>query len=79
MTKNKLITLSNSEKCWLLIGVLLGIIITIVILYVSIHLPEITEIQKNSIVSFILGASIVWALQKASNAPSIFEEIDDEE
>ena len=66
MTENKGISfrLTNSEKCWLLIGVLLGIMLTIGILYVAINLPDITPIQRTGILCFFFGASLVYFLNK---------------
>lgn len=58
--KNKLIHLTFGEKCWLMMGICLGIIFTLICLYVYIYLPTITPIQQGVLAGFISGALFVF-------------------
>lgn len=66
MTKNKLIHLSDSEKGWLIIGICLGIILTMVFLYLYTYLPSITPTQQSALSGFICGGGIMYFLTKLS-------------
>ena len=64
MTENKLIELTNGEKCWFWIGVLSGLILTMILLWVWVKLPEITPVEQALFGGILLGGTIVWAVQK---------------
>ena len=66
MTKNRLIHLSDGEKCWLVIGICFGIILTMVSLYLYTYLPSITEVQKVGLTCFVGGGALVYVLGKIS-------------
>lgn len=66
MTENKLIHLSDSEKGWLVIGICLGVILTLVILYLYTYLPSITPVQQATLLGLVCGGGIMYLLQKIS-------------
>lgn len=66
MTENKLIHLSDSEKCWLVIGICIGVILTFVILYLYTYLPLITPVQQSAVTGLVCGGGIMYFLQKLS-------------
>lgn len=62
--KNKLITLTNSEKGWLVIGVLFGFIIAFLSLWICTILPSINYTQQVGISCFIGGMGIMYLLSQ---------------
>lgn len=64
MTKNKLISLDTSEKCWLLIGICLGFIFTFIFLYCYTYLPKLSEIQRVGIICFVVGGALGFLITK---------------
>jgi len=72
MTKNKLISLNTGEKCWLMIGICLGVILTFVFLYLYTYLPTLTEIQRVGLICFVAGGMLGFLITKFE-----WEEVDD--
>lgn len=64
MTKNKLISLNTGEKCWLIIGVMLGVILTFLLLWLYTYLPKLTEIQKVGVICFVVGGALGFLITK---------------
>ena len=64
MSEDNIIHLSDGEKCWLIIGIGVGIILTFVILYLYTYLPSITPVQQSTLVGFVCGGGIMYFLQK---------------
>ena len=64
MPEKRLIYLSESEKCWLLIGIILGVLFTFIFFYVYTYLPAITEIQRAGLIGLISGGALVYFIQK---------------
>lgn len=64
MSDDKLITISNSEKGWLVIGIGLGIILTFIFLYLYTYLPLIKPMQLGVLIGFVAGIGMMYLLQK---------------
>lgn len=64
MTKNKLISLTSGEKCWLIIGVMLGVTLTFLLLYLYTYLPKLTEIQRTGLLCILCGGLLGYAISK---------------
>lgn len=64
MTENKLISLDTGEKCWLMIGVCLGIILTFIFLYCYTYLPRLSDIQRVGLTCFVFGGLLGFLITK---------------
>lgn len=64
MTENKLISLNTGEKCWLIIGVMLGVILTFLLLWLYTYLPKLTEIQRVGVICFVVGGALGFIITK---------------
>ena len=64
MTENKLISLDTGEKCWLIIGVCLGIMLTFICLYCYTYLPRLSEIQRVGLICFVFGGALGFLITK---------------
>ena len=64
MTENKLISLDTGEKCWLAIGICLGVIFTFIFLYCYTYFPRLSEIQRVGLLCFVVGGILGFFISK---------------
>ena len=62
--KNKLISLDTGEKCWLAIGVCLGVMLTFIFLYCYTYLPTLSETQRVGLICFVVGGALGFLITR---------------
>ena len=64
MAYNKLIHLTSNDWCWLIIGILFGILLTFIFLYVYTYLPTLTEVQRTGLICTVGGVMLGYVINK---------------
>lgn len=64
MSDSGLIHLNSNDWCWLIIGVMLGVVLTILLLWLYTYLPKLTEIQRTGLSCTLFGGILGYVISK---------------
>ena len=64
MSEDSFVHLTIGEQCWFFVGILTGVILTLVGLLIIEFLPSLSYVQQTQIVCFVGGMSLMFAISK---------------